>query len=255
MRVPLAALLILLPTLAAAQSPRSSDAPATLPSIGLPLPEIGLPLPTIGLPQQRGDKPSKPSVRGNRKSPPPPDNRRGRGDRGGRSRSGVVVVPVYVPSSDPGAVGTYAGPGPAPTEEPAPVPEPPPPSTGTLWLDVQPDRNAQVYVDDYYVGTIEDVGRELTLEAGPHTVELRAAGYESLAVKVRIEAGRALAYRGALEPSASTPEGTKPAKPAAPAAAKKPIYFIPGCYFGNVPPKEAGLPAGCDPSKATTIRQ
>ena len=32
------------------------------------------------------------------------------------------------------------------------------------------------------------------------------------------------------------------------------MYVIPGCYLGNVSPKNVALPAGCDLSKLTTIR-
>ena len=31
------------------------------------------------------------------------------------------------------------------------------------------------------------------------------------------------------------------------------MYVIPGCYMGNVSPKNVALPAGCDISKLTTI--
>jgi hypothetical protein len=33
------------------------------------------------------------------------------------------------------------------------------------------------------------------------------------------------------------------------------FYFIPGCYAGNVPPKDAGLPATCDQTRVITITQ
>jgi hypothetical protein len=32
------------------------------------------------------------------------------------------------------------------------------------------------------------------------------------------------------------------------------FYLIPGCYMGNVPPKDAGLPATCDLSRTQTFR-
>ena len=32
------------------------------------------------------------------------------------------------------------------------------------------------------------------------------------------------------------------------------FYVIPGCYLGNLPPREVGLPSGCDPNKARTIK-
>ena len=31
------------------------------------------------------------------------------------------------------------------------------------------------------------------------------------------------------------------------------MYVIPGCYLGNVSPKNVTLPPGCDISKLTTI--
>ena len=42
----------------------------------------------------------------------------------------------------------------------------------------------------------------------------------------------------------------------APAAAKQPetFYLIPGCYMGNVPPKEANLPATCDVARAVSVQ-
>ena len=36
--------------------------------------------------------------------------------------------------------------------------------------------------------------------------------------------------------------------------ARKPFYFIPGCYLGDVPPKDAGLPASCDQSKTVVVK-
>jgi hypothetical protein len=31
------------------------------------------------------------------------------------------------------------------------------------------------------------------------------------------------------------------------------FYLIPGCYMGNVPPKEANLPATCDITRAVSF--
>ncbi len=252
MRLMLAVIAVLLPTLAGAQSSRSVDSPSQLPTIGLPLPQIGWPLPTIGA----SPPAEKPTVRGDQRSPRAPD-RRGTPSgprKGSRSRPSVVVVPV-----------PYYGYGwdvPSPPEnvppaatEPLPTPPEPIAATGTLSLDFEPKRSGELYVDGYYVGTTDDLGSELTLDAGPHSIEFRAAGYESLSVNVRIEPNRALTYRSALTALASTlpADTTKPAADAKPAPAK-PIYVIPGCYLGNVPPKDAGLPATCDLSRAITIR-
>lgn len=123
-----------------------------------------------------------------------------------------------------------------------------------LLLDVQPYGTAQLYVDGFFVGTANDVGGELTLEAGTHNIEMHAEGYETASVNVKIDAGRAITYRGTLQPLKTTE-----AEPPAPAAEgkpaqRKPFYVIPGCYIGDVPPKDAGLPATCDLSRTVTIR-
>ncbi len=248
MRVLFAALLVALPALAAAQSARSVGDPDTpLPSIGLPLPQIGLPLAPIGLPQA-----DTPTNRGDRRSPPSQRQHRGSEKRERPSKRSVVyVIPAYGWNAPP--VAPTGGSVPA---EPAPSsqPEEPSPPTGTLSLDVPVHAGAQLYVDDFYVGTTDEIGRELTLEAGPHRVEMRAPGYETLGVNVRIEPGRVITYRGTPQPLAATatPAPAPRAVDANPAQ-RKPFYVIPGCYLGNVPPKDAGLPATCDQSKAITI--
>jgi hypothetical protein len=261
MRIALAAVLVLIPALAVGQS-RSTEDANRLPSIGLPLAQIGLPLPTIG---SSGAK-EQPGKRGDRAKP---DNDRRRGgedrDRGGdrrgrRPNRNVVVFPF--PIYDWGYTAEQP---PVADTAPADVDRPAQPSsqqavnrpTGMLLLDLQPSRTAQLYVDDFYVGTTDELGLDLTLDAGPHNVEIRTPGYEPVAVKVNIEAGRAITYRSALQPLASTTAEPAPARAEAakPAAPPKPVYFIPGCYLGNVPPKDAGLPASCDQSRAKTIQR
>ena len=62
---------------------------------------------------------------------------------------------------------------------------------------------AQVYVDGFYVGTVEDISRRptgLDLAAGWHRLEFRAPGYVTPAVNVTIEADRTLNYRRELQP-------------------------------------------------------
>lgn len=44
-----------------------------------------------------------------------------------------------------------------------------------------------------------------------------------------------------------------PAPPVAPPPSPQPVYFIPGCYLGNIPPKDAKLPETCDLSKVTVF--
>jgi len=252
MRVLFAAMFVVLPVLAAAQSSQSgTSVNPTLPSIGLPLPDIGLPL---GPPET--PRANKPNSRGERRSPPARRQPRGDERRGDRARGRTVyLVPAYPAWNYPVSAPEAPAPPAAVNEpEPAPPPEPVRP-TGTLSLDVEPPGTAQVFVDNFYVGTINDVGRELTLDAGTHNVELRASGYETLNVNVKIDPGRNITYRGSLQPVAGKAASASPDRAAEAAPAKrKPIYAIPGCYLGDVPPKEAGLPPTCDPRKAITIR-
>jgi hypothetical protein len=72
---------------------------------------------------------------------------------------------------------------------------------GALRLKVTPDK-AKIYVDGGLVGSVYDYAglfHRLHLEAGVHRVELRADGYETLTLNVRIERGQTMTYRGKLE--------------------------------------------------------
>jgi hypothetical protein len=78
------------------------------------------------------------------------------------------------------------------------------PDKGILRLNVKP-YDAEVYIDGALVGQanhFEGVFHKLRLEEGVHRLELRAQGYETLSVNVRIEAGESMTYRGALEKTA-----------------------------------------------------
>jgi hypothetical protein len=132
--------------------------------------------------------------------------------------------------------------------EPAPAPQPVAPepvqqAPGRLFLDVYPG-GAQIFADGYYVGVAEDFGLPRgggLIDAGTHRIDVTAAGYEAVAVDLKVTAGQFLTYRAtlrALPPPATVPPST--------------FYLIPGCYMGNIPPKDAHLPATCDPSRATT---
>lgn len=71
---------------------------------------------------------------------------------------------------------------------------------GGLRLKVKP-RLAQVFVDGYYVGLVNDfdgVFQRLTIDAGPHRIEIRAEGFEPLAFEVLILEGETISYRGEL---------------------------------------------------------
>jgi len=71
---------------------------------------------------------------------------------------------------------------------------------GELRLQVFP-RNAQVFVDGYYAGTVDDFDgtfQALKLEAGPYQIRIAAPGFEDLMFDVRINPGQKINYRGEL---------------------------------------------------------
>ncbi len=71
---------------------------------------------------------------------------------------------------------------------------------GGVALEITPN-DADVYVDGEYAGRVEDFdGTEqpLTLTAGTHKIDVRAAGYEPLVVDVGIQPGQVVPYRGDL---------------------------------------------------------
>jgi hypothetical protein len=216
------------------------------------LPPIGLGLPPIGL----SPVVETPST-GPREAP-------GRGPGRGR-RPGFKHVPTivyFLPTTDwwPSGV-SYA------TDEyrsgtttfdpyVPPVADPPLRITGTLRMEMQPAGPHPTYIDGAYIGTLDDFHSELSLEPGRHTVEVRAPGFEPLTFDVSIQGGRIITYRGtlksaALDPSRDPRTELKLEPPATPSV----IYFVPGCYLGNIPPAQLKLPEKCDLSKTITSKQ
>jgi hypothetical protein len=85
-----------------------------------------------------------------------------------------------------------------------PRPQPSQSARGKLQLVVEP-MTAQVIVDGFYAGTVEDIAQLATgldLDAGWHRLEFRAPGYVTPTVNVTIEANRTLTYRAELRPIA-----------------------------------------------------
>ncbi len=264
MRSALATILLIgLPAVAAAQPVRPGPAPGSfprLPPIGLPLPPIGLPLPQIGLPLPPtglGQIDAPPPGTG---FPPSPESRAPNPEVAAqnhgsfrinhppvgarRQRPSVFyVVPTYgVFYEAPTANGT------TPSLEDSTTSPPPQNSVGQLQLEISPTGDQQqIFVDGAYVGTFKDFSGEMQLDAGLHTIDIQASGYETLHMDVNIFAGRSIAYRGTLTP-ASPPSASSPPVPSIPATSTT-IYVVPGCYIGNVPPQEVELPAGCDASR------
>jgi PEGA domain len=73
---------------------------------------------------------------------------------------------------------------------------------GGIRLDMKP-RDAQVYVDGYYAGIVDDFdgsSQHLTLDTGHHKIEVRAPGMETLTLDVNILRRETIRYRGGLRP-------------------------------------------------------
>jgi hypothetical protein len=132
-----------------------------------------------------------------------------------------------------------------PASAPAPV------TTGQLRLSVTPP-DAQIFIDSYFVGLASDIDarRPLTLEAGPHRLEIRAPEHETQTLDVRILPYDTVTYRGALEPRRPAAAPVRP-----PATSSAPMYLIPNCYLGNVPPRASRLPSGCDIKQVQVLGQ
>jgi hypothetical protein len=123
---------------------------------------------------------------------------------------------------------------------------------GSLRLQVRPGA-ARVYVDGYYVGTVEDFngsGSGRFLEPGRHRIDIRAEGFETITFDVRIVPNETITYRNDLEKIENAPQAAVPT-PAR--AAPKTLYVIPRCYAGDTPPRAELLPAGCDATRVRTI--
>jgi hypothetical protein len=66
---------------------------------------------------------------------------------------------------------------------------------------VHPQRDAEVYVDGYFAGNVDDFDgafQQLNLEPGPHHIEVRAPGTETTAFDVNIDPGRTITYRASM---------------------------------------------------------
>ena len=74
---------------------------------------------------------------------------------------------------------------------------------GGVRIDV-PQRDAEVYADGYYVGVVDNFDgalQQLNLEPGPHRIEIREPGFQTVSFEVYVEPGRTITYRSALRPA------------------------------------------------------
>jgi hypothetical protein len=72
---------------------------------------------------------------------------------------------------------------------------------GSLKLKIKP-REAEVYVDGYFVGIVDDfdgIFQKLHIDSGAHRIVVRAPGYESLEFDVRITPEHTTTYSGELK--------------------------------------------------------
>jgi hypothetical protein len=133
-----------------------------------------------------------------------------------------------------------------------------PPLLSRLILDIHPP-TAQVFADGYYIGIPEDFRLEhggAVLEAGPHRIDIVARDYAPVSFDVNLARGQSATFRHFLTPIVSRPRPAPATTANTPPAAKEPttFYLISGCYMGNVPPKEANLPATCDIARAVSFQ-
>lgn len=121
------------------------------------------------------------------------------------------------------------------------------PPPGFLRLQVQP-LTAQVYVDGFFVGAVEDFRwSPHALAPGAHRVELQADGFGARSFEVRIRPGETVTYTRDLRRLEEPVErgGTAPVTIVAQQPPAKTIYVIPRCYAGDRPPVASQLPEGC----------
>jgi hypothetical protein len=124
--------------------------------------------------------------------------------------------------------------------------------TGYLRLHIEPG-TAEVYVDGLYTGTGDDfsplsVGR--ALEMGPHRVEIRAPGFESVTFDVRILPNEMITYRRTLQ---RVDDRNESRLPSIAHAAPRAFYVIPRCYAGDTRPRAEALPPGCKMASLRTV--
>jgi hypothetical protein len=87
--------------------------------------------------------------------------------------------------------------------------------TGSARLQVSP-RNAQVYVDGYFVGVVDDFDgnfQRLNVDAGEHELQFHLEGYRSFSMKVLFVRGRTVKITHTMEPLGPGETQSVPPKP------------------------------------------
>lgn len=133
---------------------------------------------------------------------------------------------------------------------PYPYPYPPPPYYGRPYdisaarLEIKP-RNAQVYLDGYYVGVVNDFDgtwQRLDLPSGDHEITVYLQGYQTYRQRTFFRPGQDYHFKAILEPLAAGASQEPPPQPPqqAPAAAGNPPQY---------PPPGAAVPRRVTPSQ------
>jgi hypothetical protein len=87
--------------------------------------------------------------------------------------------------------------------------------TGSARLQVSP-RNAQVYVDGYFVGVVDNFDgslQRLNVDAGEHELQFHLEGYRSFSMKVLFVRGRTVKITHTMEPLGPGETQSVPPKP------------------------------------------
>ncbi len=74
---------------------------------------------------------------------------------------------------------------------------------GGVRIDL-PQRDAQVFVDSYYTGIVNNFDgalQHLDLTPGPHHLEVRAEGYDPIAFDVNVQPGQTITYSADMIPA------------------------------------------------------
>jgi hypothetical protein len=113
----------------------------------------------------------------------------------------VPYPPAGYDAPPPIGYGTSLSVGYRPDWAPRRMDAPPGPNDGGVSLEITPD-GVGVFVDGSYVGPVGEFGpaRPLTLPPGPHRIEVRAPGFNTITLEVTITPGEVIPFRGVLTP-------------------------------------------------------
>ena len=185
------------------RTPPPKSAPTPAPQGRKPSPDApparAVPRPPVSRPPTRPPVPRPPTRPPRRPQTPPPGSR-------------TLIYPYYLDDFDfayrfPYGVYPYSPFIYPPYEYPLPAAgcvtaEGETQGTGAVRLDI-PQKEAAVYIDGFYVGAVDDFDsatEQLTLRPGPHHIELRATGYQTLSFDVDIRTGKTITYRTPMQP-------------------------------------------------------